>query len=49
MQEAMKRGRVTSHDIVQQYLTRIALYEDKLNAAITDQPRRVEGSGRTRS
>ena len=38
MQEAMKRGRVTSRDIVQQYLTRIALYEDKLNAAITINP-----------
>jgi len=38
MQAAMKAGRVTSHDIVQQYLTRIALYEDKLNAAITINP-----------
>ena len=35
----MKAGRVTSHAIVQQYLTRIALYEDKLNAAITVNPR----------
>jgi amidase len=34
MQSAMKAGRTTSHEIVQQYLTRIALYEDKLNAAI---------------
>jgi amidase len=39
MQAAMKAGRVTSHAIVQQYLTRIALYEDKLNAAITVNPR----------
>ncbi len=38
MQAAMKTGRVTSHDIVQQYLTRIATYEDKLNAAITVNP-----------
>jgi len=38
MQAAMKAGRVTSHDITQQYLTRIALYEDKLNAAITINP-----------
>jgi len=38
MQAAMKAGRVTSHEIVQQYLTRIALYEDKLNAAITINP-----------
>jgi len=39
MQAAMTAGRVTSHAIVQQYLTRIALYEDKLNAAITVNPR----------
>src|SRR5262245_54947028 len=38
MQAAMKSGRTTSHEIVQQYLTRIALYEDKLNAAITINP-----------
>jgi amidase len=38
LQSAMKAGRVTSHGIVQQYLTRIALYEDKLNAAITVNP-----------
>src|SRR5512141_75524 len=38
MQAAMKDGRTTSHQIVQQYLTRIALYEDKLNAAITVNP-----------
>ena len=35
MQKAMKSGRVTSRELVLQYLTRIALYEDKLNAAIT--------------
>jgi amidase len=35
MQEAMKQGRVTSRDLVQQYLIRIALYEDKLNAVTT--------------
>jgi amidase len=38
MQAAMKGGRTTSHEIVQQYLTRIALYEDRLNAAITINP-----------
>jgi amidase len=38
MQAALKAGRVTSHEIVQQYLTRIAMYEDKLNAAITINP-----------
>ena len=35
MQKAMADGRVTSHDLVQQSLTRIALYEDQLNAVIT--------------
>jgi amidase len=34
MRAAMEQGRVTSREIVQQYLTRIALYEDRLNAAI---------------
>ena len=38
MQAAMKAGRVTSHEIVQQYLTRIATYEDTLHAAITVNP-----------
>ena len=38
MQAAMKAGRTTSHDIVQQYLTRIASYEDLLHAAITVNP-----------
>jgi len=38
MQAALKSGRVTSHDIVQQYLTRIATYEDKINAVITVNP-----------
>jgi amidase len=38
MQAAMKAKRITSHAIVQEYLTRIALYEDKLNAAITVNP-----------
>ena len=35
MRAAMEQGRVTSHELVQQYLTRIAMYEDKLHAAIT--------------
>src|SRR6476620_11682088 len=38
MQAAMKAGRVTSHEIVQQYRTRIASYEDQLHAAITVNP-----------
>ena len=35
MQKAMEEGRVTSRQLVEQYLQRIALYEDKLNATIT--------------
>jgi amidase len=35
MQAALKEGRVTSRELVQQSLTRIAMYEDKLHAAIT--------------
>ncbi|HTM24494.1 MAG TPA: amidase family protein [Vicinamibacterales bacterium] len=42
MQAAMKSGRTTSHAIVQQYLTRIATYEDKLHAAITVNPRALD-------
>src|ERR1700730_6003857 len=38
MQAALKSGRVTSRDLVTQYLIRIATYEDKLNAAITVNP-----------
>src|SRR2546426_7732974 len=38
MQKAMREKRVTSRELVQQYLTRIALYEDKLHAAITVNP-----------
>src|SRR5438105_8246445 len=38
MQAALKSGRVTSHELVQQYLTRIAIYEDKLHAALTVNP-----------
>ena len=38
MQRAMNEGRVTSRELVVQYLTRIAMYEDKLNAAMTVNP-----------
>jgi amidase len=38
MQAALKEGRVTSHELVQQYLLRIATYEDKLHAIITVNP-----------
>src|SRR5580700_1743526 len=34
MRDAMEQGRVTSRELVTQYLVRIALYEDKLHAAI---------------
>ncbi len=42
MQAAMKSGRTTSHEIVQQYLTRIAMYEDTLHAAITVNPKALQ-------
>jgi amidase len=42
MQAALKTGRTTSHAIVQQYLTRIATYEDKLRAAITVNPKALD-------
>jgi len=35
LRAAMEQGRVTSREIVVHYLTRIAIYEDKLNAVIT--------------
>jgi amidase len=35
LRAALEQGRTTSRAIVQQYLTRIALYEDRLNAVIT--------------
>jgi amidase len=35
MRTAMEQGRLTSRELVTQYLVRIALYEDKLHAAIT--------------
>jgi amidase len=39
MRLAMEQGRVTSREIVTQSLVRIATYEDRLNAAITINPR----------
>jgi amidase len=38
MQAAMKEGRITSRELVTQYLLRIALYNSKLNAVITVNP-----------
>jgi amidase len=42
MQKAMAEGRITSREIVLQYLTRIATYEDKLNAIIAVNPHALE-------
>src|SRR3954469_7921898 len=38
MQTALARHRVTSRELVQQYLARIATYEDKFHAALTINP-----------
>ena len=38
----MKEGRITSRELVVQYLTRIAIYEDRLNAVITVNPQALE-------
>ncbi|MGH9350102.1 MAG: amidase family protein [Vicinamibacterales bacterium] len=35
LRAALEQGRTTSRAIVQQYLTRIAMYEDRLNAVVT--------------
>src|SRR5206468_9309868 len=42
MQAAMEQQRASSREIVQQYLTRIAIYEDRLNAVITVNPKALE-------
>jgi amidase len=42
MQAAMKEGRVTSREIVQQCLARIATYEDRLKAIIVVNPHALE-------
>jgi amidase len=42
MQQAMQQRRTTSRAIVQQYLDRIAKYEDRLNAIITLNPRALQ-------
>ena len=38
MRAALEQGQTTSREIVRQYLTRIALYEDRLNAVIAVNP-----------
>jgi amidase len=42
LKSALEQKRVTSREIVLQYLTRIAKYEDRLNAIITVNPRALE-------
>jgi amidase len=39
LRTALEQKRITSHEIVQQYLTRIATYEDQLGAVITVNPK----------
>ena len=46
MQKAMQDGRVTSRQIVEQYLQRIGLYEDRLNAVMTVNPKALEEADR---
>lgn len=42
MQAAMQKRRVTSREIVNQYLARIAIHEDKLNAVMMVNPKALE-------
>jgi amidase len=42
LQAAMKQDRITSREIVVEYLTRIATYEDRLNAVITVNPKALQ-------
>src|SRR6187549_3488499 len=42
MQQAMRERRITSRELVTQYLTRIALYDKRINAAISINPRALE-------
>jgi amidase len=42
MQRAMQEKRITSRGLVTQYLTRIGLYEKRINAAISINPRALE-------
>ena len=46
MQQAMQDGRITSHQIVEQYLQRIALYEDRFNAVMTVNAKALEEADR---
>ena len=42
MQAALAKRRITSKELVRQYLIRIALYEDKLNAVISVNPKALD-------
>jgi amidase len=42
MQAAMASGQLTSRELVQQYLVRLATYEDRLNAALYVNPRALD-------
>ena len=42
MQAAMANGQLTSRQLVEQYLIRIGLYEDRLNAALAINPRALQ-------
>ena len=42
MRSAMERGQITSRELVSQYLLRIALYNDKLHAEMTVNPRALK-------
>ena len=42
MQAAMAAGRLTSRELVTQYLVRLAMHEDRLNAALYVNPRALE-------
>jgi Asp-tRNA(Asn)/Glu-tRNA(Gln) amidotransferase A subunit family amidase len=42
MRTALEQKQITSREIVVQYLTRVATYEDRLNAVITVNPKAIE-------
>jgi amidase len=46
MQAAMAAGRVTSRQLVEQYLIRIGMYEDRLNATLAVNPKALEEADR---
>ncbi len=46
MQAAMEEGRITSRELVEAHLVRIALYEEKVNAAIAINPNALDDADR---